>query len=146
MNASRSHTSAQSGTSARIRSTACVVLSPDLVKSRNALCRLSMDSLLNPRRSNPDLVLAKHLRFSRTHGHRIRQHVFGHHAIAADESVLPDPAKLMHAAERLNHRPILHDDVPCERHRVSELRVIADPHIVRHMRVSHQQIVVADFE
>ena len=50
----------------------------------------------------------------------------------------------MHTAERLNHRPIFHDDMPCECHRVSELRVVADPNIVRHVRVSHQQIVIAD--
>src|ERR1700678_3651425 len=59
MNARRSHTSGQSGISARIRSTACVVFSPDLVSSRNALCRLSMASLVNPRRSNPTLFSPK---------------------------------------------------------------------------------------
>ena len=49
-------------TSAEMRSTACLVLRPDLVSSRKALCRLSMVSGSNPRRSRPDLILAKYLR------------------------------------------------------------------------------------
>jgi hypothetical protein len=56
-----------------------------------------------------------------------------------------NPAKLMYAAEGLNHGPILHNHVPGEGDRVSELRVIADANVVRDMRVSHHQIVIADF-
>ena len=103
-----------------------------------------MDSLAESAPLQSDFVLAEDFRFSRTHGHRVRQHVLRHHAVAADKGVLPNPAKLMHAAKRLNHRPIFHDYVPCERHGISELRVIANPHIVRHVCIRHQQIVVAD--
>ena len=144
MNASNSHTSGQSCTSLRIRSTACVVFRPGFRQQPKSLVQALDGFLAEAAPFQSDFVFAEYFRFSRAHRHRIRQHVLGHHAIAADKRVLPDPAKLMHAAEGLNHRPIFHDDVPGERNRVSELRVVADPHIVRHVRVGHQQIVVAD--
>src|SRR5581483_2219584 len=56
---SNSVSSGHNGTSSRISSTACVVFSPDFVSSRNALCRLSMLSRANPRRSSPTLFSPK---------------------------------------------------------------------------------------
>src|SRR5260370_4886037 len=56
MKASSSSISGPISTSVAMRSTACVVLSPAFVRSRNALCRFSMASLLNPRRYRPILL------------------------------------------------------------------------------------------
>src|ERR1043165_2345936 len=53
MNSSSSSTSAHAGTSARIRSTACDVLSCARVNRRRLVCRLSIVSFANPRRSSP---------------------------------------------------------------------------------------------
>src|SRR5579883_91271 len=55
MKARTSSTSGPISISAPIRSTACVVFSPDLVSRRNTLCRLSIAGLEKPRRSRPTL-------------------------------------------------------------------------------------------
>src|SRR5690242_6047599 len=52
MNASSSSISGPISTSLLMRSTACVVFNPDVVSSRNALCRPSIFSGVNPRRSS----------------------------------------------------------------------------------------------
>src|SRR6266849_6441995 len=53
MKSSSSPTSGDAPTSAAIRSTACVVLRPERVSTRNALCRASMVSAAKPRRLRP---------------------------------------------------------------------------------------------
>ena len=100
-----------------------------------------MVSFGKPRRSSPTLFSPNTLDSRGAHRQRVGQHVLGDHAVAADERVPSNAAKLMHAAERLNHRPILDDHVAGERDGVSQLRVIADLGVVRHMHVGHQQIV-----
>ncbi len=66
------------------------------------------------------------------------------HAVAADERMAAHPAELMHAGERAHPRPILDGDVPGKRGRVPRMTLIAHAHIVRHVRVGHQQVVAAD--
>ena len=59
MKAISSSTSAQGGTSARIRSMAWVVLSCDRVSRRKTVCSTSMVDLAKPRRSRPMLLAPK---------------------------------------------------------------------------------------
>ena len=56
MNASNSSTSAQGGTSARIRSMAWEVFSCARVSSRKAVCSASIAALSKPRRARPMLL------------------------------------------------------------------------------------------
>jgi hypothetical protein len=53
MKSSSSSTSAHGSSSARMRSTACDVLSCARVSSRNAVCSFSTAPVSNPRRSRP---------------------------------------------------------------------------------------------
>ena len=50
----------------------------------------------------------------------------------------------MHAAERFDHRPILHGDVAGEGDRVAELGMIAHFGVVRDVHIGHQEVVGAD--
>ena len=59
MNSISSSTSGAGGTSARIRSIACVVFSCARVSSRKAVCSASIAGLSKPRRSSPMLFAPK---------------------------------------------------------------------------------------
>ena len=67
MNSISSSTSAHGGTSARMRSMACEVLSCARVSRRKAVCSDSMPAFSKPRRSRPMLLAPKtsHFRLAR---------------------------------------------------------------------------------
>ena len=92
----------------RMRSTACVVFSPERVSSRNALCSASMVSAGKSAPLQAGLVRAEYFRFALGHGVGKRQHVLRDHAIAADDRVPSDAAELVDAARRADHGPIAH--------------------------------------
>ena len=144
MNSSSSSTSAHSGISARMRSMACEVF--ELGARQQAQRGLQvLDGVA--REAAPlqaDAVGAEHLDLALAYGVRKRQHVLRHHAVSADEGVPPDAAELVHAGGGADHRPVPHRHVPAQRDGVGQHHVIADVHIVRHVRVGHQQVVVAD--
>src|SRR6185312_4369675 len=89
-------------------------------------------------------VGAEHLHFRLVARQRVGHHILLDHAIRSDESVLADAAELMDAAEGSHIRPVVDDDVACQPDAVPEDHVIPDHAIVRDVRVSHEQIVIAD--
>src|SRR5579885_2875728 len=50
----------------------------------------------------------------------------------------------MNAAKGSDHSPVFYSDMSCERHAIGEHGMVADDHVMRHMNIRHQQIVVAD--
>lgn len=77
-------------------------------------------------------------------GARVRQSVFHDDRKAADKSVAPNAAELMHRAVSANRRVISDGHVPGQRACVGEDAMRADVAIVGDMRLCHKQVVVAD--
>src|SRR5206468_243344 len=77
-------------------------------------------------------------------GERVWHDVLLHNAVRTDESVTADVAELVHSAKGADIGPIFDDYVACESDAVAENHVVADPDIVRHVGIGHQQIVAPD--
>jgi hypothetical protein len=73
----------------------------------------------------------------------VGQRVFDHNRECAYECMLAHAAKLMYARVSAERRVIFYDYVARERCPIRKYNVIADPAIVRHMSLSHEEIVRA---
>ena len=144
MNSSSSSTSAQGGTSARMRSMAWVVLSLARVSRRKAVCSASIDWRCEAAALQADAVGAEHADLALADRGGVRQHVLNHDAVGADEGVPADAAELVDADEGADLGPIADGDVAGERDAVGQDDVIADADVVRDVRVGHEQVVAAD--
>ena len=78
------------------------------------------------------------------HRFRVRQGVFRHDRIAADEGMTADAAELMHARSGTDGREVVDEDVSAERGVVAENRVVANVAVVRDVRVRHEHVAIAD--
>src|ERR1035438_4457356 len=90
------------------------------------------------------MVGAEHLDPAFANRVRERQHILCHHTVSADDGVPPHPAELVYARRSADHRPIAHRYMPAQSDGVSQHHAVTDMHVVRHVYVSHQQVVVAD--
>ena len=107
MNSSSSSTSAQGGTSARIRSMACVVFRLARVSRRKAVCSASIVAVWRSRGAPGRCGSRRRPRSPRLLTvMRERQHVLHDDAVAADESVPADAAELVDAAEGADIDPV----------------------------------------
>ena len=101
MNSISSSTSAQGGTSARMRSMACDGIEPGAgEQAEGGLQGFDRGLLEKPRRSSPIRLAPKTSISALADGQGVRQHVLLDDAVAADEGVAADAAELVDAAER----------------------------------------------
>src|SRR5437879_4395422 len=80
-----------------------------------------------------------------THRERKRQCVFHDYRVAADISFSTNAAELMHARIRANICPVFDYNVAGECRGVSHNHLVTDETIVRDMRLSHDEAIIAGF-
>src|SRR6185503_15022385 len=73
-----------------------------------------------------------------------RRDVLRHARAAADHAVPADARELVHDRAAADDRPVVHHDVAGELHRVRDHDPVPDGAVVRHVRVRHEEPVVAD--
>src|SRR5579884_1228525 len=90
------------------------------------------------------LVRAQHYHRPWGGGFGIGEDILVHHRVSAKKAVGPNTRELMDAAERAYRGVVTDLNVTCQRSAVRHDDVIAQPAIMRHMNIGHQQIMVAD--
>ena len=103
---------------------------------------LRICSRVKPRRFRPSLLTVRLGRLA--HRHHVGRHVARDRRVVGDEGMRADLAELVHAGEAAHDHPVAELHVPAERGVVGHHDVVAELAVVRHVRVGHEQVVVAD--
>jgi hypothetical protein len=74
-----------------------------------------------------------------------RQRVLNHDRVAPNKCVFSNPAELMDARVRPKSRVVFDDHVAGKHRAIREDNVAADPAVMSNVRLSHDEVVIADF-
>src|SRR5580692_2225859 len=76
--------------------------------------------------------------------HDVRRHIARHHGVVREKTVIADLGELVHGRESPHDHPVAELDVAAQGGAIRKHDLIAEPAVVRHVRIGHQQVVVAD--